>query len=230
LSRKWAIWLSVGGDLRFASHQDMMRSIQRTAVRAKLPLKYTQGFNPRPVMSLVLPRPVGVASGDDLLTLSLEGDSESGGVVESLNSARPPQGLEFLGSALMGGKVSPQPRRAWYELPLDEGRRKAVSARLEQLALAGDWPVERMVKTRRRRKSAPENFAAKRLNIKPLVEQIRIFDNLLEFTLISSATGGARPAEVLTLCGLDERKDLASVRRVTVDYCVGGEEKDFRAA
>ena len=74
MPQKWAIELSVEGDLRFLSHHDMMRAMERLVCRAKLPLKYTQGFNPRPVLSLSLPRPVGVASRAELLVVTLEED------------------------------------------------------------------------------------------------------------------------------------------------------------
>ena len=65
------MWLAVEGDLRFLSHRDMMRAVARALLRARLPLQYTQGFHPHPVVSLALPRPVGVSADEDLLVFSL---------------------------------------------------------------------------------------------------------------------------------------------------------------
>ena len=41
--------------LRFISHLDLMRVFQRAFKRAGLNLKHTQGFNPRPSVSIALP-------------------------------------------------------------------------------------------------------------------------------------------------------------------------------
>jgi len=36
-----------GEEIRFVSHLDSMRAIERTIRRANLPMEYSQGFNPR---------------------------------------------------------------------------------------------------------------------------------------------------------------------------------------
>lgn len=59
-----AIWIS---------HLDLMRVFQRAFKRAGLPLKHTQGFNPRPSVSIALPLSVGVESACELLDFDLDG-------------------------------------------------------------------------------------------------------------------------------------------------------------
>ena len=54
------------------SHLDLMRLFQRAFKRAGLPLKHTQGFNPRPSVSIALPLSVGVESTCELLDFDLE--------------------------------------------------------------------------------------------------------------------------------------------------------------
>ena len=73
-SRAWSIRFAVEGDVRFLSHLDVLRAIERIAARAGLPLRYSRGFNPRPKFSVPHPRPVGVAARRDLLVLSLDRD------------------------------------------------------------------------------------------------------------------------------------------------------------
>ena len=58
----------------FISHLDLMRLFQRAFKRAGLPLTHTQGFNPRPSVSIALPLSVGVESGCELLDFDLYGD------------------------------------------------------------------------------------------------------------------------------------------------------------
>lgn len=57
------------------SHLDLMRLFQRAFKRAGLKLKHTQGFNPRPSVSIALPLSVGVESECELLDFDLEGES-----------------------------------------------------------------------------------------------------------------------------------------------------------
>ena len=61
-----AVWIS---------HLDLMRVFQRAFKRARLPLTHTQGFNPRPSVSIALPLSVGIESSCELLDFDLDGDS-----------------------------------------------------------------------------------------------------------------------------------------------------------
>lgn len=63
----------VGGSV-WISHLDLMRLFQRAFKRADLKLKHTQGFNPRPSVSIALPLSVGVESECELLDFDLEGE------------------------------------------------------------------------------------------------------------------------------------------------------------
>ena len=56
------------------SHLDLMRLFHRAFKRAELKLKHTQGFNPRPSVSIALPLSVGVESECELLDFDLEGE------------------------------------------------------------------------------------------------------------------------------------------------------------
>ncbi len=65
------------GNAVWISHLDLMRLFQRAFKRAGLPLKHTQGFNPRPSVSIALPLSVGVESRCELLDFELDGDTPS---------------------------------------------------------------------------------------------------------------------------------------------------------
>lgn len=58
-----AIWIS---------HLDLMRVFQRAFNRGNLPLTHTQGFNPRPSVSIALPLSVGISSQCELLDFELD--------------------------------------------------------------------------------------------------------------------------------------------------------------
>ena len=61
-----AIWIS---------HLDLMRVFQRAFRRAELPLTHSQGFNPRPSVSIALPLSVGIESQCELLDFTLDGEA-----------------------------------------------------------------------------------------------------------------------------------------------------------
>lgn len=60
------------GNAVWISHLDLMRLFQRAFKRADLPLTHTQGYNPRPLVSIALPLSVGVASHCELLDFDLD--------------------------------------------------------------------------------------------------------------------------------------------------------------
>ena len=62
------------GNAVWISHLDLMRLFQRSFKRAGLPLTHTQGFNPRPSVSIALPLSVGVESRCELLDFDLYGE------------------------------------------------------------------------------------------------------------------------------------------------------------
>lgn len=74
-----AVWIS---------HLDLMRVFQRSFNRAGLPLTHTQGFNPRPSVSIALPLSVGIESCCELLDFHLDGEPVANGeICTRLNDA-----------------------------------------------------------------------------------------------------------------------------------------------
>lgn len=66
------------GNAVYISHLDLMRLFQRAFKRAGLSLTHTQGFNPRPSVSIALPLSLGVESQCELLDFDLEGEKLPG--------------------------------------------------------------------------------------------------------------------------------------------------------
>lgn len=63
------------GNAVWMSHLDLMRLFQRAFKRGGFELKHSQGFNPRPMVSIALPLSVGVESRCELLDFDLEGNA-----------------------------------------------------------------------------------------------------------------------------------------------------------
>lgn len=91
-----AVWIS---------HLDLMRLFQRAFKRAGLPLKHTQGFNPRPSVSIALPLSVGVESKCELLDFELDGCEASGDEIMQLLNPLLVEGVKVLSVYDRGNKI-----------------------------------------------------------------------------------------------------------------------------
>src|SRR5436309_1708468 len=60
------------GALRWLSHHDLLRTVERMLRRAQLPISSTQGFHKHPRMSFALAMPLGVIGCEEVLELELD--------------------------------------------------------------------------------------------------------------------------------------------------------------
>ncbi|WP_297518096.1 TIGR03936 family radical SAM-associated protein [uncultured Clostridium sp.] len=93
---RYLIKFTKGEGLKFISHLDLLRTVQKIGRRAELPVEYSEGFNPHMAFVIALPLSVGVYSDGDYADLYLHEDLECDYVLEKLNenSARDIKFLE----------------------------------------------------------------------------------------------------------------------------------------
>ena len=77
----------------YISHLDLMQTMQRAFSRAGYELKYSEGFNPHPQISIALPLSVGTASLCELMDFKLRDEAELSPLPARLSAALP-EGLE----------------------------------------------------------------------------------------------------------------------------------------
>lgn len=83
------------GRAAYISHLDLVQTIQRAFFRAQLPLKYSEGYNPRPQLSALLPLSVGTESLCELMDLQLTRDMDIAPIPSMLTAALP-EGIEIM--------------------------------------------------------------------------------------------------------------------------------------
>lgn len=189
--------------------------IERMVRRAHLPVRYSEGFNPRPKLSLPAPRPVGLATKDDCVVFSLTEDRDPAGLVEALNRQAPP-GVRLHSATPLPSGPSPQPAAIEYDLPLDPSESQVVNTRLPDLASQDQWLVQRQKHSRKHNPPPPPRT----IDLKPLVRLPERVNTVLHFTTIESESVSARPAEVLGLLGLDDPAVAARLVRTAVRMTV----------
>lgn len=136
------------GNAVWISHLDLMRLFQRAFKRAGLPLTHTQGFNPRPSVSIALPLSVGVESCCELLDFDLDGDKVANRIVRGkLNDYLVPgirvikvydNGQKIKNLALLDTIVT---------LEYDEGIPADAVRKLEDFFAQEEIPVEKKTKS-----------------------------------------------------------------------------------
>lgn len=83
------------GRLKFTSHRDFARALERAVRRAGVPIAFSAGFSPHPKISYASAAPTGVASEAEYLELGLQAQLEPAELRERLDAALPP-GLDVL--------------------------------------------------------------------------------------------------------------------------------------
>lgn len=83
------------GRAAYISHLDLMRLLHRAFMRAGLPLRYSEGYNPHPQISIALPLPVGCESLCELMDFSPDGFTDPLDIPKKLNPVLP-EGIEVL--------------------------------------------------------------------------------------------------------------------------------------
>ena len=138
------------GRLRFLSHRDVARSVERAVRRAGVPVSHSHGFSPHPRLSWIGAAPTGAASEAEYLEIGLTRPVDPAALVAALDAALP-DGLDVLAAAVAEGTPlaeridASEWRIALPGVPVDDLRR-AVAA----LEAADTLVVERVTPSGRR--------------------------------------------------------------------------------
>lgn len=158
-------------DLRWLSHLDLMRTLQRAFQRARVPVSYSQGFHPAPLMSFGPALAVGIEGRGELFDFESHETLDCEAVRTQLNEALP-AGLQLLAVSR-----------------LDSGA--ATLSRCIDLGEYHVWP------NAERRTLEPESFAAfDALGFDDVDEQRRRFARFLSRPEIVVQRNGKRPKSI----------------------------------
>ncbi len=120
--------------LRFISHLDLQRFFQRAVNRTGLPIAYTQGFNPHPVMSFGSALALGWTSEYEVIDIKLSAPMGRRRTEDAVRSALP-EDLPVLETRMVDDR-HPAPmslvRMSDYRVRLEGGDAAAVIARIPE--------------------------------------------------------------------------------------------------
>ncbi|MBN2455106.1 MAG: DUF2344 domain-containing protein [Sedimentisphaerales bacterium] len=208
-----AIKFKLYGTLRFLSHAELLRLFRHSAIRAGLELRYSQGFNPHPKISLPLPKSTGIELDEDMLCLQLESDNSEQTLsnIKSRLSQQLPTGLELTKADALAAKTKVQPVLATYLFHL---RLSHLTDNLEEkiLSLMG----KNILNVARVYSKLP----GRNVNVRPFLESIRLDGQKIVAKCRVCQDGSIRPGEIIQLLQLNAEKLAKPIRRSNVQWLI----------
>jgi radical SAM-linked protein len=135
------------GRLRFTSHRDIQRSLERALRRSDIPMAYSAGFSPHPKVSYAGAAPTGTASEAEYLEISVTSRCDPAAVREALDESMPP-GLDVLEVVEAGpGNLVERLQASSWRIELPGVPDTLAGSAVETFLAATDVPVQRMMKT-----------------------------------------------------------------------------------
>jgi len=138
------------GRLRFLSHRDVARSVERAVRRSGIPVAHSHGFSPHPRISWIGAAPTGTASEAEYLEIGLTRVVEPE-IVRSALDAVLPDGIDIL-DAVVAEPPSLADRidASRWRIVLDGVEPAALAAAVAELLSRDELLVERMLPSGKR--------------------------------------------------------------------------------
>ncbi len=204
---------AMDGDLCWLSHRQTSAMLTRSLVRAGIDMVYSQGYNPRPRLSLPLPRAVGVRSTDELLLARVNCSQDD--CCDDLGrriAEQVPGQCRIDSVELMPQGVSFIPQSAQYVLSLvDSDSNVQIEQRIEALRdrLAQKEPV---IVSRVQERSTRDK------DVGGYIESIEQVDDRVIFQCKITPQGTVRADELLQLLGITAERLASPVLRKSVTW------------
>ena len=216
----------------------MLNVFQRASVRAGLNLRYSRGYNPRPKISLPLPRPVGIESDDEILVLSpIMNSTESydyrqNSIVNSFKnlSAQLPLGCELVSMYIVRKKPAFQFCSATYEFTIHcQHFNKKLKNMINRLRASESLIVERPIDIKDRldrKRPVVKKYPGEELNqsrmkkidVRDFITSIEIKENCIIVTTKITPKGTIRIQEIIELLELDIGALACPIKRTNIQW------------
>lgn len=178
-------------EVRFISHLDLMRALMRAFRRSRVPIAFSQGFNPHHQVSMGPPLSVGITSTGEYMDVQL---AEELGVEEFLALLRPqmPKGLEILKGEYIPDQTPSLMGQIDTAIYLVRLKTDLDKEGIEQV-LREFYSQRNIIITRERK--------GKDVDLKPLIHELKLLnagtEPILQMRVQTGSKGNARPEEVM---------------------------------
>jgi radical SAM-linked protein len=182
--------------MRFASHRDIARAVERGVRRARLPIAYSAGFTPHPKISYAGAAPTGTASEAEYLELSLTATCVVTEVRDQLNAALP-DGIDVIDVTEEASSLGAMRFEASrWEVALPGIGRDEAAAAAETFLAQDSVEVERLTSKGMRRMDARAAVVTMQASWRPAEE--RDAGHAILRMVVRHLTPAVRPDDILT--------------------------------
>jgi radical SAM-linked protein len=188
LKVRYVIKFTKESSIKFISHLDLMRTIQRVIRRAALPMEYSKGFNPHMAMSIAQPLSVGVYSDAEYMDIVLVEELSEEEVINRLN-AKTASGIKFLNAKKVvnveGQKKVPQSMAlvdaARFTIKMICKDANIVEEKMKALEKESQWTTIKKSKK-----------GEKEVNLKTMIKEMKYWINNDELIINIVVSSGSR--------------------------------------
>lgn len=155
--------------LKYISHHDLMRLFERTFRRANIPIKYSEGFNPQPKLSIANPLALGIASCSEYMDIELQEKMPEEVFINKVNTQLP-EGIRIVEVKYIEETKSLSSLIRWscYEIEFYAANIKSIEELEESIK---NWlKEEKIMVTKVKRKK--NRIIEKERNIKNLIGNV----------------------------------------------------------
>ena len=183
---KKRVYFDKFGEMKFISHLDLLRFFDRLLKKSQIPVKYSQGFHPRPKMSFGSPISLGTEAYNELMDFELETPMSNEEVFDRLNSSnvvgfRVNKVEDVIGKA----SIMEEYTIMVYEIESEE----EIITKLETLL-----NQEEIVEVKEKKGKVTTR------NLKERIKSFRREDNMIEMEIINTS-----PNSYLDLAGIEQQ-------------------------
>ena len=132
------------GRAKYISHLDLNRCMLRTFRRSRLPIWYTEGFNPHPYYSFALALSLGFESSCEILDFNLNEDIPYNEIRDNLNAVMP-EGMRIVKVAEQKQKITAI-AKAEYSFSLVSDETEELFAAVQELIASPEILIEKKTK------------------------------------------------------------------------------------
>lgn len=198
------------GSLQYISHLDLVRTMHKIIIRSKLPLWYTEGFNPKPKMIFAAPLSIGTESVCEFMDLRLIDDIPPEEAMARLNSNMTDE-MQVLEAYYTEDKMTELKWLAYTVEIGTDGASEELAARCQSLLLGDEVIVAKKAKPRE---------TPKTVDIRPLIKSVetRYVDGVIRLNAVLSADASSFLNPEYVIKALREGVGILSNPDLTKEY------------
>lgn len=208
---KYRLRITKAGMMRYLSHLEYIRVIERALRRTGLPLKFSEGFHPAPKFSFSPAIPVGVESFAEYMDITFSFSLDPEDVMERMNNVLP-DGISVAYAEEIPLKATPVSNlitEMKYEVKIDAGLNLNIAKKVEEYNHYKSFPVYL-------------EYKKKEIDAKKIIPKLNLSEEVLKFGIILKAgSGGINPVIFVKALFDINNEQLSSVEIIKVDTRFG---------